>query len=308
MTSVEKAEFLKSSIYQLYVNEGRTKSYISRLLEINRKTISEKIREWNLPESAHVRHPKPSTEKFINRNRALIKSRLDNDVSVTEIAEELGVDRGVLRIVFSCDQVLKKANEDRMVRVHRSAEEARSNLMASSRLDYYTEDLPGEQWKEILGYPKYMISNKGRIRAYAERYNSWYLRKLYVNAMCDNRMYVRLVNAEGKQKSLAVARLVAHAFVEGYSEIKNTVNHIDGNVQNNDAFNLEWVSQGSNNEHSYRVLHRRPSLRRRKFSKIMLNDRYEFKTIRALAKFMNVSETQAHRYADNPSKYGLKFI
>ena len=104
MTSVEKAEFLKSSIYQLYVNEGRTKSYVSRLLEINRKTISEKIREWNLPESAHLRHLKPSTEKFINRNRALIKLRLDNDVSVTEIAEELGVDRGVLRTVFSCDK------------------------------------------------------------------------------------------------------------------------------------------------------------------------------------------------------------
>ena len=308
MNSMEKAEFLKSSIYQLYVNEGRTKSYISRLFEINRKTLSDKIKEWNFPEATHVRHPTSSTEKFINKNRSLIKARLDNDVSVTEIAKELGVDRSTFRTVFYYDQVLKKANEDRMNRVYKSAKNRRESLKDSSMLDYYTEDLQGEQWRDVLGYPDYMVSNKGRIRAYAERYKAWYLRKLYINNVCDNRVYVSLVNAEGKSKSLSVARLVAHAFVEGFSEVNNTVNHIDGNVQNNDASNLKWVSQEENNIHSYRVLNRKPSLRRRNFSKILLHDTYEFKTIRALAKFMNVSETQANRYLDTPNKYGIKII
>ncbi len=122
MNSLEKAEMLKSTIYQLYVNEGRSKSYISRLLEINRKTVGEKIREWDFPDPKPVRHANPSTEKFINKNRTLIKSRLDHDVTVTEIAAELGVDRGCLRTVFYHDETLRKANEDRMNRVHLSAE------------------------------------------------------------------------------------------------------------------------------------------------------------------------------------------
>lgn len=308
MNSMEKAESLKNAIYQLYVNEGRSKSYISRLLAINRKTLGEKIREWGYPEPKHVRHPNPSTEKFIRKNRTLIKARLDADVTVTAIAKELGVDRHQMRIVFYYDKELSKANEDRKNRIRIAADLRRHRLMDSSRLDYYTEDLPGEEWKEIMGYPAYMVSNRGRIRAYAERYRAWYLRKQYCNEVCDGRMYIMLVNPEGKSKSLSVARIVAHAFCEGFSAEKNTVNHIDGNVQNNDSSNLEWVSQEENNIHSYRVLNRKASVRRRSFSKIILNDRFEFKTVRALAKFLGVSESQAHRYMDSPSKYGLRLI
>ena len=308
MNSMEKAESLKDAIYQLYVNEGRSKSYISRLFSINRKTLGEKIRDWDFPEPNHIRHANPSTEKFIKKNRNLIKARLDADVTVTDIAKELGVDRSQMRSVFYYDEVLRKANEDRKNRIRDAAEQRRQNLMDSSKLDYYSEDLPGEEWKDILGYPGYMVSNRGRIRAYAQSYHAWYLRKQYCNEVCDGRMYIILVNAEGKQKSLSVARIVAHAFCDGFSDEKNTVNHIDGNVQNNDATNLEWVSQEENNIHAYRVLNRNPSVRRRSFSKIILNDRYEFKTVRALAKFLKVSESQAHRYLDNPSKYGLKVI
>ena len=156
MNSMEKAESLKNAIYQLYVNEGRSKSYISRLLEINRKTLGLKIQEWDFPEPNHLRHANPSTEKFIRKNRALIKSRLDSDVSVTEIAKELGVDRSRMRSVFYYDEVLKKANEDRMQRIHAAAQERIEGLKDKSRLDYYEADLPGEEWREVLGYPDYM--------------------------------------------------------------------------------------------------------------------------------------------------------
>ena len=37
--------------------------------------------------------------------------------------------------------------------------------------------------------------------------------------------------------------------------------------------------------------------------KIVLNNKYEFKTVRALARFLGVSESQAHRYMDSPTKY-----
>ena len=38
MRSYDKAEMLKSAIKHLYSNEGHSISYISKLLEINRKT------------------------------------------------------------------------------------------------------------------------------------------------------------------------------------------------------------------------------------------------------------------------------
>ena len=97
-------------------------------------------------------------------------------------------------------------------------------------------------------------------------------------------------------------------FVPGYSEEKNTINHIDGNPLNNFYTNLEWVSQAENNLHAYRVLHRRVNRKRRyKFKTLLYKDKYEFKTISALARFMNKSETQVIRYIDQ-GKEDIKLI
>ena len=43
MTSYEKADMLKNTIRKLYSKEGKSISEISRLVEINRKTLSNKI-------------------------------------------------------------------------------------------------------------------------------------------------------------------------------------------------------------------------------------------------------------------------
>lgn len=45
--------------------------------------------------------------------------------------------------------------------------------------------------------------------------------------------------------------LVANAFVEGKTEENCMVNHIDGNKLNNNACNLEWVSNKRNTQHAY---------------------------------------------------------
>ena len=45
-----------------------------------------------------------------------------------------------------------------------------------------------------------------------------------------------------------VHRLVASAFIEGYEEGK-VVNHIDCNPSNNQASNLEWLTQAENLRH-----------------------------------------------------------
>ena len=72
MTQKEKIEMLKETITFLYEKEGRSKSYISRLLCVDRKTLVYKINEWGLIK-ANISYMKPSTLKFLNRNKQLNK-------------------------------------------------------------------------------------------------------------------------------------------------------------------------------------------------------------------------------------------
>lgn len=307
MTGSEKAELLKSTIFRLFSKEGRSKVYISKLLEIDRKTLTQKIKEWNFPEPKPVHHQKPSNVKFTNKNRTLIKARLDNDVPITKIAEELGVTRYYLqKTIIPYDDVLNKAKEDYVQRMHLNAAKRIENLKETSCRNYIT-DLDGEIWKNILGYEEYQVSNYGRVRKMAKKYNSYYEIKPCPNKN-NGRLYVKIGNKDSS-KNLNLARVVAHTFVPGYSDECNTVNHIDGNVTNNSSSNLEWVNQSDNNKHSYKNLNRKKSKGKSyKFSQIIYDGKYEFKTITAFAKFIGKSETQVRRYLNEPDKYNIKLI
>lgn len=50
-----------------------------------------------------------------------------------------------------------------------------------------------------------------------------------------------------------VHRLVAELFVDGKTETRNEVNHIDGNKENNHYTNLEWVTRSEQISHAYRL-------------------------------------------------------
>ena len=308
MTTEEKAEMLKSTISHLYSKEGRSISYISRLLDINRRTISAKIKEWGIPEPEPMKYIKSSTQKFINKNRNLIKSRLDNDIPMTEIAEELGIQRCTLqRTYINNDEVLKKAHDDYIKRMHDGHDERVEEAIKKSSRDYYTGDLDGEQWRAILGYDGYEVSNKGRVRHYAERYKAYILLKPNINQL-TGRVYMT-ITADKKRNNFILARLVAYAFVKGYSEERNTVNHKDGDIMNNCSDNLEWVSQSENNKHAYDKLNRNIVRGKRyKFDRILYKDKYEFKTVAAFARFIGMSETQTRRYLDEPEKHDIKLI
>lgn len=98
-----------------------------------------------------------------------------------------------------------------------------------------------EVWRIINDFPKYEISNLGRVRS-----NGYKVLKLIkkqngyicINLMKDSKIHQRLVH-----------RLVAKAFVDNFNEY-NIVNHIDEVKNNNHFSNLEWVTQRENSHHS----------------------------------------------------------
>lgn len=302
MTQKEKIELLKTTIIFLYEKEGRSKSYISKLLKVDRKTLTSSINEWELIQ-ANTKRLSPSNQKFANKHRLFIKSKLDNDISHNNIAKELGVTRKYLINIINKDNILNKANEDYINRNKLKSQNFQQYKKDISSLEYNIEYIDGEEWKPILGYDEYYISNKGRVKHYIKRYKSYVLLKTSINCR-SGREYIKIKNT-----GLQVARLVGFAFVPGYSEIKNTIDHIDGNILNNEASNLEWVSQSENNKRAYKN-GKAVNIIKKKFKKIIVDDKYEFKTIVAFAKFINVSETQARRYINKECKckYKIKVI
>lgn len=109
-----------------------------------------------------------------------------------------------------------------------------------------------EEWRAIVGYPGYEVSNLGRVRSY---------RKTGLGGLRDtprpvkpmgNRGYlvVNLWNS-GELKTKKIYRLVCESFI-GPSDLP--VNHINGKKDDNRLCNLEYVTPSENAMHSARVL------------------------------------------------------
>ena len=103
-----------------------------------------------------------------------------------------------------------------------------------------------ETWKDIKGFEgHYQVSSIGNVKNI--RTNSP-LKKCKENSG----YYVVYLSKVGKSKRFFIHRLIAESFVEN-KENKPFVNHIDGNKENNDISNLEWVTTAENNSHSVRT-------------------------------------------------------
>lgn len=110
-----------------------------------------------------------------------------------------------------------------------------------------------EQWKAIPGYEgAYEVSSHGRVKAVAR-----------LITYTDGRSYTRpeqLLKTTVKQGypsvSLpgglrpAIHSLVAAAFIGAKPKGARTINHKDGNKNNNHFTNLEWASYSENNRHA----------------------------------------------------------
>lgn len=102
-----------------------------------------------------------------------------------------------------------------------------------------------ELWREIPGFDgKYCVSNTGKIK----NKKTGLEKKSYINenGYCIIGFYDK---AKKSNVNFRVHRLVADAFLSN-PDLKRTVNHKDGNKQNNNVGNLEWATHKENLDHA----------------------------------------------------------
>lgn len=102
------------------------------------------------------------------------------------------------------------------------------------------EAVEGEKWKYITHFPKYKVSNFGRIA-----------RDGYILSQVKNARGYMGVVLSGKPKE--VHRLVARQFIDDTLDKTRDVNHIDFDTTNNHVSNLEIVTRRENITHTVKA-------------------------------------------------------
>lgn len=109
-----------------------------------------------------------------------------------------------------------------------------------------------EIWRDIRGYEGlYKVSNFGRVKGLYFINNKFKHPKEHFLKPCvkDNKYLYVSLRKNGQRKNKYIHRLVAEAFLSKV-EGKNIVNHINYDVTNNKAENLEWCTQKENVNYS----------------------------------------------------------
>ena len=111
--------------------------------------------------------------------------------------------------------------------------------------------------KEINNFPGYTVDDKGRVFSNQRRYGTKNNKvsakprriELKQGKFWTGYKRVTLIDSAGKAHTKSVHRLVADTLIPN-PENKPQVNHIDGNKQNNNIDNLEWVTREENRAHA----------------------------------------------------------
>lgn len=142
-----------------------------------------------------------------------------------------------------------------------------------------------ERWKPITDWENlYEISDAGRVKS---------LRTGQVKIPdINNCGYARVILCDGsRRKRRFIHQLVAAAFCDGFFN-GATVNHIDGDKQNNRFENLEWVTHSENSKHAHRIGHQPGSFKKKPYLlRFFSGEICPFECVTDCARFLGVSRT-----------------
>ena len=97
-----------------------------------------------------------------------------------------------------------------------------------------------EQWMQVSGFPRYMVSSCGRVM------NITTFRILKPGINSRGYLYVNLCK-DGEVSNKRIHRLVAEAFILNLTDLP-CVDHKDRNSLNNHLSNLRWCNQRENTQ------------------------------------------------------------
>ena len=97
-----------------------------------------------------------------------------------------------------------------------------------------------KEWREIDGFPNYMVSNTGEIKIL--NYNETGTAKVLIpHKLSNGYLGINLYDDNKRSCYLLIHRLVAQAFLPNPNGYR-IINHKDENRSNNSVNNLEWCS------------------------------------------------------------------
>lgn len=109
-------------------------------------------------------------------------------------------------------------------------------------------NLIDEIWKKIKGFPKYQISNFGRVKSFKQKRNGRIL-KQQINIV-NGYLQIRL-SRNNRVETKFVHRLLLKLFTNSnYTDLE--INHINGIKSDNRLENLEWINHFKNMKHFWK--------------------------------------------------------
>ena len=103
-----------------------------------------------------------------------------------------------------------------------------------------------EVFKQIVDYPDYFISNRGRVLSRKRGITKF----MKLNFNSYGYLKLRLYNSTHDKLTITCHRLVALYFVHNDNPLYTIINHKDGIKVNCHYTNLEWGTTATNNKHA----------------------------------------------------------